>query len=544
MDIHIERLDARYHLPPARSGVHREAEARPRLDRLLRTTLDDALPPALARLGIAEYEDVCIRALRIPVRLRLGEGDQAIIAAWSRSLADALGEAMGASSRAITAISGAGTDVVRYRNPAAALIDFATGVACGDDRRAWAWRQLGFGVSPTDGVAGQAAALVAACEQRPESIVAVVGTLANHPDERLARLVMRVTVVDGWWRLASAAWMAAGGDPEGLVSMLPAARVTTPEVMIPERGICTPAGTLTRVVRAQPTVFATDARTRLATAALVLLDSDPGMVPTGSLGRVADFDGVATRLAAVLASLAPERARSDAPTDSGCREARPPKPITPRERRRDEPELPGDESGQVERPVAEEDPLEGTLAPVVEVTAWGGLLFLVHVLGDSPLLAAMASSTLAQHRSLRWCVLALARAVAPAASANDPAILAFAGMTGTESAHNPTSDVNAVERRVLRVWAAVLRSLLAARVDAQATGDPSSDGRPVSSNDVVQWVCQRRAQIVADPGWVEVRLPLDSVALPIRRAGLDLDPGWVPWLGVVLKFTYTTGVLP
>jgi hypothetical protein len=24
----------------------------------------------------------------------------------------------------------------------------------------------------------------------------------------------------------------------------------------------------------------------------------------------------------------------------------------------------------------------------------------------------------------------------------------------------------------------------------------------------------------------------------VRRAGLDLDPGWLPFLGVVLRFTY------
>jgi hypothetical protein len=33
-------------------------------------------------------------------------------------------------------------------------------------------------------------------------------------------------------------------------------------------------------------------------------------------------------------------------------------------------------------------------------------------------------------------------------------------------------------------------------------------------------------------------MPLDSVDLDIRRAGLDLDPGWVPWLGVVVRYRY------
>jgi hypothetical protein len=28
------------------------------------------------------------------------------------------------------------------------------------------------------------------------------------------------------------------------------------------------------------------------------------------------------------------------------------------------------------------------------------------------------------------------------------------------------------------------------------------------------------------------------VSTDIRRAALDLDPGFLPWLGVVIKFTY------
>jgi hypothetical protein len=44
--------------------------------------------------------------------------------------------------------------------------------------------------------------------------------------------------------------------------------------------------------------------------------------------------------------------------------------------------------------------------------------------------------------------------------------------------------------------------------------------------------------IVADPGWLEVRLNVDDVDLMVRRAGLDLDPGWLDWLGTVVVFRY------
>jgi len=51
-------------------------------------------------------------------------------------------------------------------------------------------------------------------------------------------------------------------------------------------------------------------------------------------------------------------------------------------------------------------------------------------------------------------------------------------------------------------------------------------------------ICARRAEVVAELGWIDVLLDIEDVSLDVRRAGLDLDPGWVPWLGVVLRFIY------
>ena len=62
--------------------------------------------------------------------------------------------------------------------------------------------------------------------------------------------------------------------------------------------------------------------------------------------------------------------------------------------------------------------------------------------------------------------------------------------------------------------------------------------RMEEEEDVVRHVCWRRAEIVADPGWIEVRFSLDEVRTDVRRAGLDIDPGFIPWLGVVMKFKY------
>ena len=50
---------------------------------------------------------------------------------------------------------------------------------------------------------------------------------------------------------------------------------------------------------------------------------------------------------------------------------------------------------------------------------------------------------------------------------------------------------------------------------------------------------------VARDGWlgasathIDVVYPLDEVALPLRRRGLDADPGWVPWFGHIVAFHF------
>jgi len=44
--------------------------------------------------------------------------------------------------------------------------------------------------------------------------------------------------------------------------------------------------------------------------------------------------------------------------------------------------------------------------------------------------------------------------------------------------------------------------------------------------------------VVADGGWIELRLPLDAVDTALRRAGLDLHPDFVPWLAAVVRVVY------
>jgi hypothetical protein len=87
-----------------------------------------------------------------------------------------------------------------------------------------------------------------------------------------------------------------------------------------------------------------------------------------------------------------------------------------------------------------------------------------------------------------------------------------------------------LDERVLEDFALEVSTDLRARLDPECLH--------LLPEPLVDFVCVRPAEIVADPGWIEVRLPLDSVSTELRRAALDLDPGYLPWLGLVVKFVY------
>ncbi|MCO5242434.1 MAG: hypothetical protein M9927_01115 [Anaerolineae bacterium] len=80
----------------------------------------------------------------------------------------------------------------------------------------------------------------------------------------------------------------------------------------------------------------------------------------------------------------------------------------------------------------------------------------------------------------------------------------------------------------LRVWlAAVLPLLRAMLSNALGQGfDPLSD------------LLLRRGQLYVTSSHVDLVMPLGSVAMPVRVAGLDFDPGWLPAFGRVVQFHY------
>jgi hypothetical protein len=162
-------------------------------------------------------------------------------------------------------------------------------------------------------------------------------------------------------------------------------------------------------------------------------------------------------------------------------------------------------------------------------TSAGGLLYLINLCARIGLPDLILADSRLARRGLRWSLHQLAMALLTL-DALDPAALAFAGLL--PDSPPPNSDQpppNADELVALDQYRSALidrlRQTLAGLLD-------------LSDSALIDFVCRRRAQIFADPGWIEVHFSLDFVSTEIRRAALDLDPGWVPWLGVVVRFVY------
>jgi len=163
--------------------------------------------------------------------------------------------------------------------------------------------------------------------------------------------------------------------------------------------------------------------------------------------------------------------------------------------------------------------------------AWtevGGLLFLVHLVDRLETPDRLVAAAELRQRDLRWSLHRLAVALTGVAE-DDPAALAFCGLG--PDAPPPSRDQPPPSEPELAVVVAIAEELARDLADAL-------ERRQEPAEAVLGEVCRRRAEVVADLGWIDVLLELEGVSLEIRRAGLDLDPGWVPWLGVVLRFVY------
>jgi hypothetical protein len=508
----IRQFEARYRLP--RSTVWE----RERLDQVLVVVLEEALEQALAEVGVADSADVCIQALYVPVHLRLSGTEAALARAWSRALAEAIGRA---------ARGGHVSGVVYYPSRVHALIDFAAGIAQDNLGRAWAWGQLGL-CRATGRLSDREAVgeLVRALVEEPSAVVPVLVALAD--GRLLGRLARRLSVGQ-WGALAGAALGQSGSLDLPALAGSVASRVSAWDALEPTTGperlvaptVLRAARQLiarSRLAAALADFLAGPAELGRALAALVVLEADPAVLS-------APAETVRTLLAVVADQVRSAPLVRPGETTLAEQEedgVAPPHALT---------SYSGDlESGEIPEPTwvisAEQGPLPA--ARQRALTRCGGLLFLCGVVADLSLPEEMAQQVAGTGRSVRWFLQRLALQLVPAEPA-DPAVLAFGGLPpGSEPPSADAEPPTAAEETLLEGFAARVLARLRTRLDRPEQPAP----------ELIRFVCMRRAEVVADPGWVEVRFALEEVSTEIRRAGLDLDPGYLPWLGVVLKFVY------
>ena len=475
--VRIGSLEARYHLPPSARG------RRQRLDDALRVMLGGVLGRELARLGLPDDGVLCIGLLQVPVRLSLSGPLASLAEAWAQAFAAAVVEAVR---------GGRSPNVVWYPSRRHALLDFAAGVAAGDLTREWAWRRA---AGHTGGPLSKPQAARLWCEAvgaEPAAVVPVLAALAESP---VLEGLLREVPPEAWARLAAAAaggstaWpLAAAGSPPAVTDR-PGSPREWSEPRIEELAARVVARST--LLRAHHRAARSGER-EAALCVLAVLEVEPALRTAGErlIRRAAD---------AVRLRLSP---------------AAEPHPLP-----RGEAALPRKEPAAPEPPA---DPRRRAR------TDFGGLLFLVGLAGDLGIPPRLLDRSRESGRSVRWLLHPLALRLVPAGS-DDPAALAFAGLRPDAMPPDAETDPPAAaEDGYLRGLVAELAAALEVRLGLvpEAGGDP------------VGFVCRRWAEVVADPGWFEVRLPLAGVSTDVRRAGLDLDPGYVPWLGVVLKFVY------
>jgi hypothetical protein len=160
-------------------------------------------------------------------------------------------------------------------------------------------------------------------------------------------------------------------------------------------------------------------------------------------------------------------------------------------------------------------------------TRFAGLLYLIGVADAIGLPDLIVSDARFCERSSRWVLHQIAMSFG--IDADDPAALAFAGLVPGDP--SPASLEPAARPAELLALANCRSCLIGALRDAL-------DRHEECDEHLIGLVIERLGLIVADPGWIEVRLSIEDVSIDIRRSGLDRDPGWVPWLGVVVRLLY------
>ena len=416
-------------------------------------------------------------------------------------------------------------DVVRFPHRAAAVADVVTGLAHGDRSREWAWRQLHLLVR-TD-PAPPAAAVHTLLRRESALVAPALATAVEHD----AVAVNRLLGAAGWVEAATLAWSAAApgsADIPPAAATRPRSPRTSP-ITLPTHGF---GRLLTGAIRPAP-------ETMEAWAVLMAVSESGGRPTTARLVERLEACRIALAVTlepTVVASIGTETATPEGlvrppVSDPVSEEAGVHESAVPVLRREAEEggEGGGGRQGRQGREgeedrKAEHDAYEGNH------TDWAGLPFLLAVADDLGLPGRVTDDPALADRDLSWLLHHLGGLLCPA-PAGDPGRLALAGVPDERDLDLPwTAPPTEAEAAALDTIAGEWTTALLERL-----GLPEDDPRvPYLS----EWVSERAGHVLADRGWIELRLSHDTVHPDLRRAGLDLDPGWIPWLGVVLRYVY------
>lgn len=463
-EVSIERVETSYRLP------HSLRSEKRRLDQLVRSVVSAACEQAIARLGLTDESELCVRHISAPVSLRLNVSDKAVIDCWSAALAEEIASAVR---------NGSSRRVVVYQSRRQALIDMVQGIARNDLRRRWAWQQLGLWRSP--GVATEALAIVelvrALCSQR-EMVVPILKAVAASGELQI--IATRLTGPQ-WEALALAALGDIGASQlsEG-TGEAPSAAVIGEVSRVIKRSVVFRSIALSlRLVEIGQSI-------RRSLAMLAVVEVEPMLLRGKSAAELIDAIANVTRRASL-------------------------------------PEEFADVADDFVADRFESDDREPLDLRKHAFTHWGGLLFLIPILHDLNIPEAILDHPVLGLRDFQWVLHQLALNILDLAP-NDPAALAFVGLA--PEAKPPSSEEQPANESEI----AALQDMVARIVERLRY--------LIEVEDPIEFVCHRSAEIVADPGWFEIKFSLDDVSTEIRRAGLDLDPGYVSWLGVVVRFSY------
>jgi hypothetical protein len=485
-DLRVAQWKRRYRLRDDARGD------RARLDRLLASAIDASLfDAALERAGFHSNDEICVRSVESFVRLDRSEPDWHLSVALSVVLADAIAARLRAG----------GPDVARFRSRAHALADMACRATRGDLARTWAWRQLSIWRGGDFPLASDVPLeVIGALMRDAASAPAVLAAVAT--EGLLPALIIRVPA-HRWVELARAVLLCLQADAKSIAALEPSAdaqdEIARNVVAEASPLDAWPRAAANRVLERSVILRAIltsdrefDSRSVRALTVLGLAECEPDLAPRAQ----------ASVITAAIAPRLIDRAAVRHPP------LRSPSAVAPEPNR---------------RAIEQADPRP------LRTTAHGGLLFLLHVFDALGLPAGIAEHPTLAARSLRWVLHRLAQLLAPVAE-TDPAALAFAGLGPDARVPSdrepPPSDA---ERAALED----LANAICAWLREHGFGPADRDDRAL-----LDLVTRRRADIVADPAWIEAHFRLGDAATDVRRVGLDLDLGWIPWLGVVVRFAY------